>query len=216
MYDIFGFEISKLFICILIILIYTPISWVRKIEKFSFAFIFGNLLILLSCIVITSFCSNMIMSKGAATGFVPINYLSCLEMVGFSVYTYEGIGVVMPIMASCNCPDKFPKILIAAVGLLTIIYIIFGEVCYAAFGENMTEPIIMNMMPVTNPIIVVIKILYMINLICSYPLGIYPVNIIIEGYLFKSMKERTLRRKWYKNLYRCLLVISAVYLAVVV
>jgi proton-coupled amino acid transporter len=64
-------------------------------------------------------------------------------VVGFSVYTYEGIGVVMPIMQACDCPEKFNKILLVALFLLTTVYIFFAEVCYYTFGENLTEPIIL-------------------------------------------------------------------------
>jgi proton-coupled amino acid transporter len=108
-------------------------------------------------------------------------------MVGFSVYTFEGIGVVMPIMQTCSCPDKFPYIFTGAVTLLTLVYIVFGEICYYAFGSGLTEPIIMQLMPADNPIIVTVKLLFCINLACSYPLCIYPVNQIIESYLLKSV-----------------------------
>ena len=81
------------------------LAWVRKIEKFSLAFIFGNFLILLSCIVIVIFCFKHINEKGPGPGFIPFNYSLYWSMVGFSVYCYEGIGVVMPIMATCSCPE---------------------------------------------------------------------------------------------------------------
>lgn len=111
-------------------------------------------------------------------------------MIGLSIYTFEGIGVVMPIMSSCNCPNQFPKILLYATGFLATIYIIFPEICYAAFGNNMTESIIINMIPNTNVIIVFIKITYMINLCCSYPLTMYPLHTITEGYFFKNRDDK--------------------------
>lgn len=128
----------------------------------------------------------MISIQGVAEGYVPVNKQTMSTIIGLSVYTYEGIGVIMPIMSSCNCPEKFPTLLMSAVGLLTVVYIVFPEICYAAFGDSMVESIIINMIPNSNWFIVTIKVLYMINLCCSYPLMMYPLHTITEGYWFKN------------------------------
>jgi proton-coupled amino acid transporter len=147
----------------------------------------GTFLILITTLVVTGFCIQMIMTREEPVqGFIPLNRSGFWDMVGFAVYTYEGIGVVMPIMSTCNCPEKFPFLLASAVTLLTIIYIAFGELCYYTFGNMLTKPIILEMMPADNPIIMIVKMLFCINLACLYPLCIYPVNLILESYLFKS------------------------------
>ena len=69
-------------------------------------------------------------------------------------------------------------------------------------------------MPAGNPIIILVKFLFCINLACSYPLCIYPVNQIFESYAFRNFKEKTPLKKWLKNISRCFFVVSAVYLAV--
>lgn len=65
-----------------------------------------------------------------------------MSAVGFSCYAFEGIGVVMPIMQNCECPEKFDKILIAAILTLTLIYTSFGEFCYLALGDGMKKTFI--------------------------------------------------------------------------
>lgn len=136
-----------------VIIVYTLLAWVRKIEKFSLAFIFGNFFILLSCTVIIIYCAKIIDERGPGEGFIPMNYSLYWSMVGFSVYCYEGIGVVMPIMATCACPEKFPKLLAIAVGILTVFYITFAEFCYYTFGSGMNQPIVMSMMPSDSAVI---------------------------------------------------------------
>lgn len=195
-------------------LIYIPLAWVRKIHKFAFAFVLATILIALSTIVISWFCIDRIIEIGPGPGVVPINYPTMWDVVGFSVYTYEGIGVVMPIMSTCNCPEKFPVLLLSAVALLTTIYILFGELCYYTFGSGLNEPIVMQMMPAANPIIITVKILFIINLLCSYPLTLYPVNLIFESYVYKNFKEKSFRRTVYKNITRALFVLVALYLAI--
>lgn len=70
-------------------------------------------------------------------------------------------------------------------------------------------------MPADNPIIMIVKMLFCVNLACSYPLCVYPVNLILESYLFKGFTEKTPARKWLKNISRCFVVASAAFFAVV-
>ena len=58
----------------------------------------------------------------------------------------------------------------------------------------------MEMMPAANPIIIVVKILFILNLVFSYPLTIFVTNIIVESYTFSGMKKATKCRKYLKNL----------------
>ncbi len=73
---------------------------------------------------------------------MPINYDDYWSMIGFSCYAFEGIGVVMPIMAACECPEKFDKILGAAFLTLTIIYCAFADWCYLIIGDKLTKTFI--------------------------------------------------------------------------
>lgn len=65
-----------------------------------------------------------------------MNFKEMWTMVGFSCYTFEGIGVVMPIMHACNCPEKFPKILLYAIGTLIFLYCAFGNLVYITLGAD--------------------------------------------------------------------------------
>jgi len=47
----------------IIAVVYTSLAWVRKIEKFSFAFVLGSTLIFISTIIITGFCIQMIATR---------------------------------------------------------------------------------------------------------------------------------------------------------
>ena len=103
-------------------------------------------------------------------------------MLGFAVYSHEGIGVVMPIMQSAENPERFLQLLTLAIGTLTSLYVIFGSVCYSAYGSE-TKPIITEMLP-NNGFKAAIKILFCINLILGYSICIHPTNMIIENWVF--------------------------------
>ena len=56
--------------------------------------------------------------------------------------SYEGIGIVMPVMSKAAKPEKFATCLWAAIVTLCGIYVFFGELTAFTFGANLTEPFI--------------------------------------------------------------------------
>lgn len=92
-------------VCIFLVL--TPIAWVRNISKFSFSFMVGNLLILITAIVLSVYSLTFIYRQGIAPDIVSYNSQGLLASLGFAIYSFEGIAVVMPIMQSCAEPKAF-------------------------------------------------------------------------------------------------------------
>ena len=76
-------------------------------------------------------------------------------MIGFSFFMFEGIGCVMPVMNACDSKtkDNFPFLIGAALGSLCTMYILFSQICYFCFGNNLTESIVMQEMPADDPLI---------------------------------------------------------------
>jgi proton-coupled amino acid transporter len=92
-------------------------------------------------------------------------------------------------------------------------YAAFGEFCYFVYGNKITTPLITENLPPGNAFASVIKVLFCINLVFTYPLVLYPANIIIEGYLFGHM-PKSKKRQWSKNVYRGLMVAFTIVVAV--
>mmetsp|Transcript_41783 Transcript_41783/g.63810 ORF Transcript_41783/g.63810 Transcript_41783/m.63810 type:complete len:164 (+) Transcript_41783:1226-1717(+) len=162
---------------------------------------FGFLMIIVTLVTISAFClSYRVQQVGEVSGVVPINYNSYWSTIGFCFFMFEGIGGVMPIMGATKDREAYPWILTITIVFLMIVYVAFSNLCYFTFGDQLTKPIIMEMMPADNPIIQVVKILFMINLVFSYPLTIYITNVILEGFLFKKSTSSKSTRKWLKNL----------------
>lgn len=59
----------------------------------------------------------------------------------------------------------------------------------------------------------IIKILYTLNLVFSYPLTIYPTNIIIDSILFSSLPESSNLRLFLENFSRTIVLLIAMLLA---
>lgn len=188
-----------------------PVAWVRNFAKFSFTFIAGNLLILVVIIMLLTQSSMQLWNHGVAPGIEFVKYDGVLPMIGFVIYAFEGIGVVMPIMSQAAEPESFLKMLMSAIISLTCIYIVFGCVAYLAYGDTLT--IICTEMFPPGYVAALIKILFCLNLIFSYSIIIHPTNAIIEGWLFAGLKSKP-ARKWSKNISRAIIVILAACIAI--
>ena len=163
----------------------TLIAWVEDIKKFSATFLVGNLLIFATVITVSVYCFWLLNEQGGpGPNIIAYNPDSFWTTVGFAIYSYEGIGIVMPVLAKAREPEKFNKSLIAAIATLCVIFIFFGELTAFTFGDTLTEPFITEMLPAKNWIVSLIKVAYTGNLICSYPITIKPTNEIIESYIF--------------------------------
>ena len=163
----------------------TLIAWVEDIKRFSATFLIGNILIFATVITVSVYCVFIFNEQGGpGPDLMAYNPSGFWATVGFAIYSYEGIGIVMPVLAKAREPESFNTSLIAAIATLAVIYIAFGELTAFTFGANLTEPFITEMLPPKNWIVSIIKVAYTGNLICSYPITVKPTNEIIESYLF--------------------------------
>ncbi len=128
-----------------------------------------------------------------------INKKTWLTMIGSAIYSFEGVGVVLPILDVCEDKSKFPKILFAVMITNVILYSIFGEYCLFVYGSELEgKPLITMNLP-NIPIVWAIKAIFCINVIISVSLTSFPANTISEGYAYKNMKESKLKY-WIINL----------------
>jgi hypothetical protein len=81
------------------IVFYSPLAWVRKLGFFSWGYIIGSVMIFFTVIVISCYCIEGLSTTGPTKPFYPVNPESSKvwDMIGFSFYSFEGIGTVMPI-----------------------------------------------------------------------------------------------------------------------
>ena len=64
---------------------------------------------------------------GSQLSRVPwINTHTYASAIGYSVYCYEGIGVIMPVQDITMNPEQYNTIVYAVIASVAIIYVIFG------------------------------------------------------------------------------------------
>ena len=76
----------------------------RKLEKFAFAFATGTYIIFGTFLIVSSYCIMQIQENGYGPDLVFYKDNSLWLSIGFSIYVYEGIGVLMPIMKASAEP----------------------------------------------------------------------------------------------------------------
>lgn len=77
-----------------------------------------------------------------------MNKNTWLTVIGSAIYSFEGIGVVLPIVEVTKEPAKVPIILLAVLLTNMILYTSFGQFCYFVYGNELEgKPLITQNMP---------------------------------------------------------------------
>ena len=196
-------------------MVFVPINWVRKISTFANFHIFADITIAIGLSVIVFFAFTWVHQEH---GFSPktevINTSTFVAFFGTAVYSFEGIGIIIPIMDSSKYPQKYSKIVMIMLIGLTSLYIVFAMICYFSFGDKLlnSAPLITKLIELKfgeNYIVEATMFLWILNLIITYPLCLYPAHQIIESYLYGDM-PRTRKRYWMENCSRTVLVAMTV------
>ena len=131
-----GYEMNRWAWMPICMLIYVPLVMVRKIEVFASTHVFGDIMIIITIIVIFGYASSSLGKNGVQMeGIKPIDNLWA-DAIGFSVYSYEGIGVILPIKEVTACKEDYYRLLCITVGLIAFLYIFFGEYTMLAWGST--------------------------------------------------------------------------------
>ena len=130
-------------------------------------------------------------------------------------YVFEGIGIIIPVMETTSRPDLYPYILVLMIVCLTIFYMFFGNFTYFVYGKTVLgqHPLITQILPNKDIPILIVNILWIVNLIFTYPLVLHPANIVIESYLYRGW-PKSFKRQWMKNVTRTVLVAFTIVLSV--
>ena len=109
---------------------------VRKIEKFAVTHIFANVMIVVTIIVVVIYGFINLHKGGSQLDTIyAVNPETWPSAIGFSVFSYEGIGTVLPIRDITRHPENFNKILILVFIVSASIFVMLGNFCCIAWGN---------------------------------------------------------------------------------
>lgn len=98
--------------------------------------------------------------------------------MGVAVYSFEGVGMVLPLESEMKDKDKFGKVLALTMAFISFMYGGFGALGYFAFGEETKDMITANLG--AGLVSTLVKLGLCVNLFFTLPIMMNPVYEIVE------------------------------------
>ncbi|KAF9581058.1 neutral amino acid transporter [Lunasporangiospora selenospora] len=188
----------------LIILI--PLVLIRRMSILSLPSMLANLFIIFGIVYLWYFSIDSIAHNGAGPNIALFNSNDFALFIGTAVFSFEGIGLVIPITESMAEPEKFPKVLALTITVVALIFASVGALGYAAFGSNVQTIVVLNL-PIESGWTITVQILYSLAIILSVPLMLSPASKIIEHGIFGTKSGGLdIKIKMQKNVVRIVLI----------
>ncbi|KAI9249422.1 transmembrane amino acid transporter protein-domain-containing protein [Phascolomyces articulosus] len=185
--------------------VFVPIAMIRKIQKLSSSALIADIFIMLGLLYLYYYDFLTLATHGIGNVEWIINPQSFPMFIGTAVFTYEGVGLVIPITESMKEPEKFGRVLSYTMLGITLIFLSVGFLSYMAFGDKVQTVILLNF-PAT-PVVNTIQALYAMAICLSIPLQLFPAIRIIETALFTKSGKNNPVVKWQKNGFRLIAVL---------
>ncbi|KAG0176764.1 neutral amino acid transporter [Apophysomyces sp. BC1034] len=192
--------------------LFVPLAMIRRIQKLSAFALIADLFILIGLVYLYYYDFWMLSTNGFGNVEWIINAKSFPTFIGTAVFSYEGVGLVIPITESMKHPKKFPRVLCGTMIFITLIFLSVGFVSYLAFGNKVQTVILLNMPP--TPMVNTVQGLYALAICLSIPLQLFPAIRIIENALFTRSGKHNPVVKWQKNAFRFLAVLACSCIAI--
>ncbi|KAG7286834.1 hypothetical protein NEMBOFW57_009151 [Staphylotrichum longicolle] len=190
------------------LLILVPLAWIRNIAKLGPVALLADACILVGVSYIYWFTSTSLAADGIDKTVVLFSPRQYTLTIGAAIFTFEGIGLILPIQSSMAQPEHFEKLLGAVMVIITVVFTSVGALCYATFGERTQIEIIDNF-PQESPLVNAVQFLYAVAVLVGTPVQLFPALRIIEGKIFGHMRsgKGSVRTKWVKNAFRFAVVV---------
>lgn len=196
-------------------LLLIPLSFIRNISKLGAAATLADAFILVGLLYIWDFDITALASRGIDPSVRLFNPAAYTLTIGASIFTFEGIGLIIPIHASMRHPEKFEPLLAVVMLLITCIFTSIGALCYATFGER-TQIEVINNFPQTSRLVNAVQFIYALAVLIGNPVQLFPAMRILEGKIFGPHRsgKKSLGTKWKKNAFRASLVVLCCAIAI--
>lgn len=185
--------------------IFLPLSLYRNINNIQKLALVADLFILLGLVYLYYYDFFTIVSQGGVSDIINFNPSSWTLFIGTAIFTFEGIGLIIPIQTGMKDPKKFPKVLGGVMVIITIVFLSAGALSYAAFGSKTKTVVLLNM-PQDNKFVNAVQFIYSLAILLSTPLQIYPAIEITSQQLFSRTGKYNPYVKWKKNFFRFFMV----------
>ena len=194
------------------LIIFLPLSLFRDINKLGGLAIVAEILIVLGLGYLGYYDIDVIIKNGGASDITNFNANHWTLFIGTAIFTFEGVGLIIPIQEGMRDPAKFPPVLAGVMVVITVVFITIGALSYAAFGSQTKTVILLNL-DQENKFVNATQLLYSLAILLSTPLQFFPAIRIMELEFFSRSGKFNRYIKWKKNAFRFVVVIGCALLA---
>lgn len=184
-----------------------PLALIRNISKLGPVALIADAFILIGIVYIWWFDTATLTRVGMEPSVRLFNPSDFPLTIGSAIFTFEGIGLILPIQSSMKKPEQFSNLLYLVMFIITIIFTSVGALSYATFGENTKIQVISNF-PQDSPLVNAVQFLYSLAVLAGDPVQLFPAARIIETSIFgeQATGKKSAAIKWKKNALRTALV----------
>lgn len=194
-------------VILLQMIIFLPLSLYRNINNIQKLALIADLFICLGLLYIYFYdVKTIIHQRGISPTINLFNSKDWTLFIGTAIFTFEGIGLIIPIQGGMKDPTKFPRVLAIVMLIISVIFISAGALSYAAYGSATRTVIILNL-PQDDKLVNGVQFLYSLAILLSTPLQIYPAIEITSQQLFSRTGKYNPWIKWKKNVFRFFMVV---------
>ncbi|KAH6840905.1 transmembrane amino acid transporter protein-domain-containing protein [Chaetomium sp. MPI-CAGE-AT-0009] len=191
--------------------VFLPFSLLRDIGKLGFTALIADAFIVIGLAYLFYYDVLTLNTQGLAD-IIMFNQKDWTLFIGTAIFTFEGIGLIIPIQESMRHPEKFPKVMFVIMVIITTLFVVMGAVSYAAYGSK-TETVVLLNLPQDDKLVNGVQFLYSLAILLSTPLQIFPAIRITENALFTKSGKYNPYIKWQKNVFRFLVVALCAFIA---
>ncbi|KAM0523292.1 hypothetical protein ACHAPE_001787 [Trichoderma viride] len=185
-------------------IVFLPLSLIRDIGKLGFTALIADAFILIGLAYLFYYDVLTLAANGLAD-IIMFNQKDWTLFIGTAIFTFEGIGLIIPIQESMKQPEKFPRVMFLVMIIITVLFTVMGAISYAAYGSQ-TQTVVLLNLPQDNRMVNSVQLLYSMAILLSTPLQIFPAIRIAETALFTRSGKYNPWIKWQKNIFRFFLV----------
>ena len=192
-------------------LIFMPISLIRDISKLGGLALVADAFIGIGLLYLAGYDIHTLSIHGPAeiALFNPIEWTS---FIGTAIFTFEGVGLIIPIQESMKDPTRFPTVLAGVMVFITAVFMGMGALSYVAFGPA-TRTVVLSNLPQDSKFVNGVQLLYSLAILMSTPLQLFPAIRIMETGTFTRSGKQNPYIKWQKNMFRFIVVSGCSFLA---
>lgn len=193
-----------------------PLALIRHISKLGPVALIADVFIMVGLVYIWYYDIASLATRGLEPSVMLFNSSSWTLTIGSAIFTFEGIGLILPIQSSMKKPQHFGKLLYFVMFLITIIFTSVGALCYATFGEDTKIQVISNY-PQDSALVNAVQFLYSMAVLAGEPVQLFPAVRILETSFFEERASgaKNPAIKWKKNAVRTALMVACVGISMV-